>query len=202
MSRWNLRLPHYKLVPRMSHFLERAAKLLPPKIRSAVFSTWWNRTCTARRFQGNGACPLCNDSRDEVEHWPACKVVRWWSTVLLNLPPKMLIDTERSDHTALAELLGLGLLKGDDNLLIRIGCLLYLVVDTHNAMRHDKEVSLKDATEWKQRGINVLKSAVAGHTKARKVVHSLPSFTFSCEDRKRSLDTTRDDSYGGRRRRV
>jgi hypothetical protein len=53
MSRWNLRLHNHKLVPRMNHFLQKAAALLPPKIRSAVFCTWWNRTCTARRFQKN-----------------------------------------------------------------------------------------------------------------------------------------------------
>ena len=111
------------------------------------------------------------------------------------------MDSTNSDHTALAELMGLGLLKGDDNLLTRIGCL-PLVVDTHNALRNDPEIDLKGEEEWRKRGTNVLISAVAGHTKSRKVVHSLPSFTFICEDRKRTLRTARDEDSRGRRRRV
>jgi hypothetical protein len=129
-------------------------------------------------------------------------VVRWWATNLLNLPNKLLIDTASSDHTALAELMGLGLLKGEDNLLTRIGCLLYLVVDTHNAMRHDPEIVLADVNAWMKRGTSVLISAVAGHKKARQVVHSLPSFTLICGDRKRNLCTSWDEGSRGGRRRV
>ena len=202
MRRWNLQIDDFRLTSRMDDHLIRAATLLPPRVRSAVFCTWWNRTCTARRFQRHSACTLCGAGKDEVEHWPFCKTVRWWATNLLNLPITMLTNSTNGGHTALAELFGLGLLSKDDSILVKLGCLLYLTVDAHNTLRHDKDLDLSLLDTRRARGMDVLRSAVAGHPTSSKYILPFPNSVAFVATSKRNRAGSLDEARAGRRRHV
>jgi hypothetical protein len=200
MRRWKLGIDDHRLTSRMDDYLSRAAKLLPPRVRSAVFSTWWNRTCTARRFQNQGVCSLCGMGKDEVEHWPFCTTVRWWATNLLNLPISMLTNSTNGGHTALAELFGLGLLSKDGGILVRLGCLVYLTVDAHNTLRHDKDLDLSKLDSRRARGMNVLRLAVAGHPTSSKYILPFPDSVAWHATSKRSREETLEEARAGRQR--
>ena len=161
MGRWKLGIQQHLLVARMSSFLKIASIVLPPRIRAAVFNTWWNRTCTSRRFQRQATCPLCHAGQDEVEHWPKCAVIRWWATELLDLPVHILHGNHRGEHTALAELFGLGSGTLTRTRVFNIGALLYLAENTHNALRHGADLDFRDTRTRREHGNELLGKAIA-----------------------------------------
>ena len=66
LARWLARI---KMEPKLApltpaayatHFvanMQRLHKLVPPRVASPVYNTYFNRWCTARRFQKTGRCP-------------------------------------------------------------------------------------------------------------------------------------------------
>jgi hypothetical protein len=78
---------------RTLHNLHLLASLTTPRVWAAVFSTIWNRWCTARRYQqrqsNKNRCVLgCSDTaEDSIEHYSRCPCTRELAARLLHLDP-------------------------------------------------------------------------------------------------------------------
>ena len=60
--------------------------LAPPRVFAAVFRTYFNGWCTARRFQQAGTCAFgCIDYEDSVEHYARCPVLARFGQKCLRL---------------------------------------------------------------------------------------------------------------------
>ena len=89
LERWRLPGLPLRVARRVLRRLEVLRRIAPPRLGAAVFSTAWNRWCTAHRlFQRREACVLgCGgpDAGDTLEHYSACRVVRKFASSFLNL---------------------------------------------------------------------------------------------------------------------
>ena len=55
--------------------LQAAYQSVAPRVAFTIFSTWWNRWATARRFQQKACCRFCETAEDAIEHIAFCRVV-------------------------------------------------------------------------------------------------------------------------------
>jgi len=96
MSRWELSCPPGILARRIVKRLPDVAKLVTPRVQTAVFKTLWNGWTTASRFQNESACVLkCSEAVDALghsiaqekcEHYAGCPFMRQLLVYKLRLP--------------------------------------------------------------------------------------------------------------------
>ena len=103
--------------------------LVAPKVAFACFSTFANRWCTARRFQGSGSCIFCRtqDAPDSLEHYCRCPIVWQFAAKVLNLSPPA---EERSQRFFLVW----DYTDSDD--LIRHAIVVYAAYTAFHSLRH------------------------------------------------------------------
>ena len=123
-----------------------------------MWSSVWNRWCTARRFQKNGPCLLgCLNRCDSIEHYMGCKVVRQVGWKVLRLQP----DNDYEERKRL----WLGVTSWTNTREATCWYLLvYAVYMTTNGRRNSKEKGGEEE-ELKQH----LRNAVEGHPKSAEV---------------------------------
>ena len=79
-KRWSRQLtvaaPMGTIVRRASLCISRARVSLPPFLIAALFTTWFNGWCTARRFQQRRFCAFCASGEDSIEHLACCRSLK------------------------------------------------------------------------------------------------------------------------------
>ncbi|CAK0898422.1 unnamed protein product [Prorocentrum cordatum] len=162
-ERWQLPGAPRTAATRFEHNLQRLRGLVPPRVVAAVFSTGWNRWCTARRFQRRAAtsnfCKLgCGGvAEDSIEHYTRCRAVRRFHATSMRIDADWLLPhwlvvhhTQRSDVD-----LVLGALRA------------YAVYRATNAARALGGMTAEGAARALQQA---LRDAVAGHRGAERVL--------------------------------
>ena len=135
LARWRVKeVPPGTLARRASRLLRHAFTLAPPRVANALFRTWLNGWCTARRFQVKKArcvfeCPLGsnNECQDSIEHYTHCRVIRNFALETLKLPPHVV-------GTPMGLLCLRGLVE-DETRTIQL-LLVYAVYTAANIIRH------------------------------------------------------------------
>ena len=110
--------------------LFRLHSLAPPRVCASVFNTFWNRWCTARRFQQEGRCIFgCGSvgAQDSVEHYAYCSSLRGFALNTLHV---------EASHVGVLDcfLLTRGGLSDDQ--LGRLALLVHCAYTLHNHNRH------------------------------------------------------------------
>ena len=176
LARWRFSLQSNVQDARFELVSKKAAKLVPPRVKNAHLSVLWNRTSTSMRaHQRADLCILCQrpHSRDEVEHWPYCKVVRGWAGSVLDLDIAMFSPGE--GRHPLRTMLCMGSDVADDYLLTRRLFLLYLTYTAHNELRHRSRIELGDEKQARDWAVWALALAVRGHSNGSRVLKRLGS---------------------------
>ena len=105
------------LVRRALRTLQLAFDLVNPRVAIALFRTWLNGWCTARRFQDYNSSCLCQcesaNSEDSIEHYAHCPVVVHFAVNKLKLPTHLTtglrgflcLDRDVSDEVRTLQLL-------------------------------------------------------------------------------------------------
>ena len=134
---WNRRLKRWAMlatpVPfiriirgRLLHVLH-STSTVPAATRWALFRTYLNGWCTARRFQTVATCPFCKNCEDSLEHFSRCPVVRE-------------VGNERLDlNLSAARPLRFFMLEGEHlskDQAWRHAAFLHALYRTHNYLRH------------------------------------------------------------------
>ena len=134
MSRWKITsIPPNRLAIRMCRRLDSISLLLPPRIFAAVFSTFWNRWCTARRFQSESPCVFgCSSGEDCIEHYACCKHTVELARRGLGIPECCTGSVSR--------FLLVGSEFQDDRILIKGSLCIYSVNTARNAISHGRQV--------------------------------------------------------------
>jgi len=147
--------------------LLQLAKLVTPRVHSAVFNTVWNGWCTHRRWQRRRAptnrCMFkCSSTaEDSIEHYCNCEVVKQVGRKLLRIeyPQELAFDVW---------LMSSEWLRNED-VLRRIGILIYGVYNAFNTIRCSQ---ISDA---KQAGLCIIqhcKQGALGHPPSLKMLDS------------------------------
>ena len=119
-------VPWNTLARRASKRIAQLKGTAPPCTIAALFRSWLNGWCTARRFQEKGMCRLSSTciGEDSLEHYARCKFSWEW------LGMHARFDTE---HRSLARFLVLDLQSGDCPTLLAVN--LYAIYSTVNHFR-------------------------------------------------------------------
>ena len=176
LARWRFSLQSDVQDDRFELVSKKAAKLVPPRVKNAHLSVFRHRTSTSMRaHQRADLCILCQrpHSRDEVEHWPYCKVVRGWAGSVLDLDIAMFSPGE--GRHPLRTMLCMGSDVADDYLLTRRLFLLYLTYTAHNELRHRRRIELGDEKQARDWAVWALALAVRGHSDGSRVLKRLGS---------------------------
>ena len=88
LQRWKLPDPPAHVVARAIRRLDCIFKLVPPRVAVVLFSSYFNRWTTSRRFQGEDKCRLCGGGGDSIEHIARCPVQTSFATNFLKIPPQ------------------------------------------------------------------------------------------------------------------
>ena len=75
LRRWKLVGGELAVACRAVSILQAAYQTVAPRVAFTIFSTWWNRWATARRFQQKACCRFCGTAEDAIEHVAFCRVV-------------------------------------------------------------------------------------------------------------------------------
>ena len=140
-ERWKLEGVPHKLAARFEHRLPRLGRLVPPRVVAAVFSTAWNRWCTARRFQRRGdpinVCQLgCGgEAEDSIEHYCRCRTLRACHQAELGLQEPRLLTHWLCVQDS----------QGQDAVLVRGALGAYAAYCATNAARHMGGMSRDEA---------------------------------------------------------
>ena len=80
--------PAGRVARRAENRLQSAFSLVSPRVAIVFFGTLWNRWCTARRFQEEGACIFgCpGEAQDSIEHYTRCPVQLHFARNVLHIP--------------------------------------------------------------------------------------------------------------------
>ena len=115
--------------------LQRLRGLAPPRVRSAVLGTIFNRWTTDRRMRHlvarSGKCRLqCSETAaDSIEHYVHCPVVGEWASRRLHLDARAMC----MDHWLLA-------IHLSDSMLVRITAAIYVVYRTTQHVRNQTNI--------------------------------------------------------------
>jgi len=164
LERWKLSGPPRVVADRFLCRISKLGALVPPRVVAAVFSTAWNRWCTARRFQKrdracNNCCLGCGGgAEDSIEHYSRCKAVRDFHNSVLNIQAEWLLPFWLGVHSS----------QGYDEELLACGAIgAFAVYMVTNKARHGGFLSTAEA---KQALHQAAKEAVLGHRKAVKIL--------------------------------
>jgi hypothetical protein len=166
LERWKLPGTPRVVADRFLRHIAQLGHLVPPRVIAAVFSTAWNRWCTARRFQHrNRACNHCRlgcggGAEDSIEHYSRCRAVREFHATVLNLQDDWLLPFWLGTHNS----------QGNDADLLACGAIgAFAVYSVTNVARHGGSFSHAEA---KHALGQAAKEATLGHGKALRILSS------------------------------
>jgi len=145
--------------------LKMMARVTPPRVQAAAFSTVWNRWTTSARFQHKRVLPclLCGlPQGDRLEHYCRCEVARNVCRRQLNVDPSIFA-------TLHAFTLATPLVTQRSSLAC-LGLLIYAVYRTVNCVRHrcsGTPISIEDAYEAVAQAV---REGAKGHSFASKTL--------------------------------
>ena len=130
---------------KISKRLSKLRHLVNPRVAAAVFSTLWNRWCTARRYQkrntDRNVCLLgCGGfAEDSIEHYARCKISNEFARRFLRIQVSM-------EHNLNTWLLNEQKLD-DDRALTLVSLWIYSCYMTTNRYRHDGQTDARTAVD-------------------------------------------------------
>ena len=168
LQRWQIQgVPDGILARRAARYLPHAFELVPARVATVLFRTWFNGWCTARRFQvGQASCLFgclsgsgdgCHDS---IEHYAHCIVVRTFALHRMNMP-----------HNCVGTLLGFLCLNRDvtdDTRTLQL-LLLYAVYTATNCLRFCQPQL--DPAKWHEFLRQYVHQGASQSSAAQKIVH-------------------------------
>ena len=163
LQRWELPGLPRVIADRFERNLARLRYLVPPRVVAAVFSTAWNRWCTARRFQQRhriwNFCKLgCGGSaEDSIEHYARCHIARQFHGNMLRI----------RDSWLLPWWIGVQDSHAEDSCLILGSLGAYAMYRTINAPRARGGVSREEAIPALRQALH---EAASGHAKAERAL--------------------------------
>ena len=164
LERWRLLQPPRIIADRFLRSMPTLSHLVPPRVIAAVFSTAWNRWCTARRFQKRDrACNQCllgcgGGAEDSIEHYSRCRTVREFHRKTFNITADWLLPYW----------LGVQCQQGADEDLLACGALgAFSVYAVTNNARHGGSFSPEEALHALRQAA---KEASLGHRRAMRVL--------------------------------
>ena len=160
LERWRIPTPVSLLSRRAYDRLQRAFSLVAPRVAVVLFSSMWNRWCTARRFQEEGSCIfgcLGNDS-DSIEHYAKCPVQVSFARNVLHIPAEA--------TASLCSFFGLDANISDDTLTMTM-LNLYVCYTARNKLKHTPTPC---QLNYQELMLQLAKQSVFGHAKSRDVL--------------------------------
>lgn len=189
-ERWRLRGLPGRTSRRIHRNLARLRHLAPPRVRSAVISTIFNRWATSRRMQSAGGCARscvlrCSPSAaDSIEHYVRCRAMRDWMATRLRLQ-----DASRElDWWVLAT-------EHTDTDLRMVAVATYVLYRTVNHLRHQTRLDGDDHSAYTRKFMDqMLYEACRDDLQLRRCCRGLPAAP-------RQKRTAEDSGTGQRRTR-
>ena len=177
MARWNLSCPLGILSRRILKRLPEVAKLVAPRVQTAVLKTLWNKWTTAARFQNQAACVLnCSKAvdalgqplaQDKIEHYLICPFTKH----LLNVRFGLHAESASKNHLLFA---ADGLMEHPDKVtLLAVTC--YVVMRATNNFRKQPPSSAEVVFDFLE---EASKAAVAGHQASQSVLQHSRASTY------------------------
>ena len=189
LERWQLGPNRRLTAERFLYHLEALRALTPPRVSAAVFSTGWNRWCTARRHQRRhhavNRCLLgCGGmAEDSVEHYSRCAAVRTFHDSTLRIREDWLLPGWLGTQATAIDPV--------TRTLWAVGA--YAVYRTTNAARQRGHLSHGQAVAALKQAA---KEGVLGHTKACLALDSVWATSKAATPGKQ--ESTKQGNHGRR----
>ena len=163
IERWKMPDPISLLARRALDRLQRAFTLAAPRVAVVLFGSYWNRWCTARRFQEEGTCVFgcLGLGKDSIEHYAICPIQTNFATNFLHIPPR---------HTS--TLMSFFALDPNisDTLLTILMLNLYTCYTARNKLKH-APLTL-DSSGYVRFFTQIAKQGTFGHSASQKILDS------------------------------
>ena len=161
LERWRIPTPVSLLARRAHNRLQRAFDLVPPRVAVVLFSTLWNRWCTARRFQEEGTCIFgySGQNLDSVEHDSVCPKQTAFAKHTLHIP--------EAHVGSLTSFFGLDPNISDDLLTI-IMINTYTCYTARNKLKHCRPD--RQHGNYSSLMLQIAKQGTFGHSRSRQLL--------------------------------
>ena len=178
ISRWSLSPPAGIVTRRILDRLPQIAKLVAPRVQSAIFKTLWNGWATSSRFQNKAPCVLkCSASvdalghphaEDKIEHYICCPFTKHLLYVKFGLQ----VDSVSKDVFFLA---ADSLLEHTERVTL-IAIAIYAVMRATNHFRNSSPASASEVLDFLE---EAAKQANLGHRSSQRALHAAMIGRFS-----------------------
>ena len=171
VSRWGLSPPLGILSRRLLARLPEIAKLVSPRVHSAIFKTLWNGWATSARFQCTAQCVLkCSTdmdalglplAQDKIEHYVYCPFTKHLFSDKFGFQPNSVskdVFFLAADH----------LLEHTDKVTL-VAIAIYAIMRATNHFRKFPPTSANEVHDFLEEAV---KQATSGHRSSQRILHA------------------------------